>query len=74
MSPVTLEQARAAKEAALELFTRIGSVAGVGITRVGGDYAVKVNLKAPLPDGTAIPAAVGGVPVHVEIVGVIRPR
>jgi hypothetical protein len=70
----TLEQARAAKEEALALFSRFARVVGVGITRVGSGYAVKVNLASP-PDATVqLPASVQGVPVRVEVVGTIRKR
>ncbi len=65
----TLEQARAAKDKAKELFT---SNVGVGITRVNDGYAVKVNLRSPLVDKENIPAAIDGVPVQFEVVGKIR--
>lgn len=70
----TLDRARAAKPRALELFGRIANVVGVGVTRVGDGYGVKVNLGAePAPDA-AMPGDVDGVPVRVEVVGVIRKR
>jgi hypothetical protein len=72
MPGVTLEQARAAKAAALRHFESVGTVVGVGVTRIAGDYAVKVNLSEPLAEGTELPAEIDGVPVHVEIVGPIR--
>ena len=71
---VTLDQARAAKDAALKAFERIGEVTGVGITRVNDDYAVKVNLREPVSSGIAVPTHVAGVPVRVEVTGTIRPR
>jgi hypothetical protein len=74
MPRVTLEQARAAKPEALRLFEPLGTVVGVGVTRVRGDYAVKVNLREPAPDGMTVPAAIGGVPLVVEVVGAIRKR
>jgi hypothetical protein len=74
MSRVTLEQARAAKAAALRHFENLGTIVGVGITRVDDDYAIKVNLSEPLAEGTELPADIDGVPVRVEVVGTIRKR
>jgi len=65
----TLEQARAAKEKAKTLFT---SNVGVGITRLGDGYAVKVNLRNPMSDEDRIPTSIDGVPVQFEVVGEIR--
>ena len=70
----TIEEARAAKARALEIFRGLGAVASVGITRVDDGYGLKVNLREPLRPGVAPPAAVEGVPVRVEVVGVVRPR
>jgi len=70
MTPRTLDEARAAKTAASTLFGSLAVVVGVGITRVGEGYGLKVNLreqaKGPLP------TEVAGVPVQVEVVGAIR--
>lgn len=74
MAQVSLEQARAAKSAALDRFRKIGNVTGVGVTRVDGDYAVKVNLSENVLPGVEIPDEIEGVPVRVEVTGVIRPR
>ncbi len=72
MSAPTLEEARAAKPKALEAFAPLVSVVGIGITRIGGGYGVKVNLEnAPSPE-VALPASVAGVPVRVEVVGLVR--
>jgi hypothetical protein len=65
----TLEEARAAKDKAKQLFT---SNVGVGITRVNDGYAVKVNLRNPLLDKENVPTAIDGVPVQFEVVGEIR--
>jgi hypothetical protein len=36
------------------VFSRLASVAGIGITRVGDGYAVKINLqRAPAPPTSA---------------------
>ena len=67
--PSTLEEARAAKERAKEVLSGL-PVVGIGITRVGDGYGLKVNLDAA--PKTEVPAAVDGVPVRVEVVGKIR--
>ena len=71
---VTRGQARAAKGAALRHFQKFAEVVGVGITRLNDGYAVKVNLAGPVAPGVELPAAIEGVPVRVEVVGVIKPR
>jgi len=72
--PVTLEQAREAKASAKALLAALPGVVGVGITKVGEDYALKVNLRAPMPKGVSAPASIDGVPVYVEVVGRIVKR
>ena len=74
MPKISLDQAQAAKRDAKRRFEKLGAVTGVGITRVGGEYAVKVNLSEPIEPGVDIPADINGVPIQVEITGVIRPR
>jgi hypothetical protein len=74
MSRITLDEAQAAKKAALQRFERLGNVVGVGITRVNGEYAVKVNLSEPVVPGVELPTDIDGVPVHVEVTGSIRAR
>ncbi|HJR00789.1 MAG TPA: hypothetical protein VKA83_06095 [Methylomirabilota bacterium] len=72
--PISLEQARAAKESAKALLTALPGVVGVGITKVGEDYALKVNLREPLPAGVSAPERIGDVPVKLEVVGRISRR
>ena len=72
--PVSLEQARAAKESAKALLAALPGVVGVGITKVGKDYALKVNLREPLPAGVSAPERIDDVPVRVEVVGRITKR
>jgi hypothetical protein len=74
MAPITLERARAAKRAALREFGRIGHVVGVGITRIEGEYAVKINLREPLDPNTQLPTEIDGVAIRIEITGSIRRR
>jgi hypothetical protein len=70
---ISLERARAAKKSALRRFEKLDSVTGVGITRVDGDYAVKLNLSEPI-EGVEVPSAIDGVPLKVELTGSIRSR
>ncbi len=76
MKEHTLEEVRAAKSHALEIFGKLALVAGVGITRSGkgNGYALKVNLTESPTRGAALPVEVNGVPVKTEIVGPIRKR
>jgi len=71
---ISLDQARAAKKSAKTLLTALPGVVGVGITKIGDDYAFKVNLRATLPPGVSAPEWIGEVPVRVEIVGKITKR
>jgi len=72
MGPCTLEEARAAKARAMEVFRRKATVVGVGITRIGGGYGVKVNLETSPTPNVELPETIDGVPVRVEVVGRIR--
>jgi hypothetical protein len=74
MPRISLERAQAAKKAALHRFKKLASVTGVGITRVGGEYAVKLNLSEPIEPGVTFPSDIDGVPLCVEVTGAIRPR
>jgi hypothetical protein len=71
-TPVTLQQARAAKAKALEVLAAL-PLTGVGITRVGEGYGLKVNLSKSV-DASSVPGQVDGVPIKLEIVGEIRKR
>ena len=65
----TLEEVRAVKPRALAVFEALAPVVGLGITRVGDGYGLKVNLQVAPTSGTVLPADVEGVPVRVEVVG-----
>jgi hypothetical protein len=65
----TLDEARAAKDKAKDLFT---ANVGVGITRIADGYAVKVNLRNPIPDTESVPNSIDGVPIQFEVVGEIH--
>jgi hypothetical protein len=73
MRHITLQRALAAKKAALQRFKKLASLTGVGITRVDGGYAVKLNLSKPI-NGVKFPTDIDGVPLRVEVTGAIRPR
>jgi len=73
-SPVTLTQARAAKNAARRRFRAVGDVVSVGITRVDVDYAVKINLREAPRRDVEVPREIDGVPVRVEVTGAVRKR
>lgn len=70
----TLEQARAAKTEAHDVFQRLARLTGVGITRIGRGYGLKVNVEAPPAEGVVLPNVIMGVPVKVEVVGALRKR
>jgi hypothetical protein len=70
----TLDRARAAKERAHEVFSKLADVVGVGITTIGSEYGLKVNVSSPPPPSNVLPREVDGVPVRVEVVGKIRKR
>jgi len=71
MNTVTIDQARAAKELARTVVASLAPVVGVGITRIGDGYGVKVNL-ASAPEGVVLPTSVNGVPLKVEVIGPVR--
>lgn len=71
---ISIEQARAAKDKAKAALAHIPGVVGIGLTKVGDDYALKVNLREKPPAGATVPQSIAGVPVTVEVVGTIRKR
>ena len=68
----TLEKARAAKEEAHGVFARLATVAGIGVTRVGRGYGLKINVESAPAGKRALPTEVRGVPVRIEVVGAVR--
>ena len=72
VNTTTLDQARAAKAKALVAFAAFPLV-GVGITRIGAGYGLKVNLSESV-NLDCVPEQVDGVPVMTEVVGEIRKR
>jgi hypothetical protein len=70
----TVDQVRAVKTAAKGAFERLAEVAGVGVTRIGKGYGLKVNLRSHPKAKTVLPTEIRGVPVRVEVVGAIKKR
>ena len=70
----TLDRARAAKARAHIVFSKLADVVGVGITTIGSEYGLKVNISSPPSSSNPLPKEVDGVPVRVEVVGKIRKR
>ena len=69
----TLKEARAAKAKVAQLVSGHPDVNGVGITRDGDGYAVKLNLSGRTK-ANPLPKQIDGVPVRIETVGAIRKR
>ena len=67
-----LEAARAVKEKAVKVVGRSARVCGVGITRQGGVYAVKVNVEEEPAERETLPEEIDGVPIFIKVVGKIR--
>jgi hypothetical protein len=74
MAKTSLDEARRAKTKTGHAVRQIGRVAGIGVTKIGGSYAVKVNLASPPEPNVALPNSVDGVRVIYEVVGRISKR
>ncbi|MBI5094181.1 MAG: hypothetical protein HZB26_17290 [Candidatus Hydrogenedentes bacterium] len=74
MKTYTLEEARSAKARVATLLQNHRDLTGVGITRVGKGYAVKVNMATAPGADLVIPPEMDGVPVRVEVTGRIKAR
>jgi hypothetical protein len=70
----SLDQARAAKAHVLEVFGRTAHVVGVGITKIGDGYGVKVNLESLPANDQPLPQVIDGVPVRIDVVGEVKKR
>lgn len=66
----SIEAARAGKDQARRRFARLPGVVGIGLTRCGVGYAIKINMDRPLAPGV-IPVCLDGVPIITECVGTI---
>lgn len=70
----TLERVRNAKNAAEKTFSAWAKVVGIGITRIGGVYGLKVNVASAPSTAAALPREIECIPVHVEVVGPLKKR
>jgi hypothetical protein len=69
----SISEARSAKDQAKRELADVDGVVGIGLTKQGEGYAVKINLNHAVKPGT-LPKRVQGVPLVVEIVGAITKR
>jgi hypothetical protein len=67
---INRDQARAAKQKLLEQFGELPELAGIGLTELNGEWAVKLNLTKPIT--MALPSSIDGVAIWVEVVGQSR--
>lgn len=74
MNTHSVDEARAAKKRAMDVFKHLAPVVGIGITKIDGGYGVKVNLRDKPKATVLLPEAIDGVPVRVEVVGAIPKR
>lgn len=70
----SIEQARRVKPKATEAVKSCAAVVGVGLTKIDGSYAIKVNLREEAPPAAALPATIDGVRVLYEVIGPIEHR
>jgi hypothetical protein len=66
-----IEDARRVKSAAGRAAGKSARVVGVGLTKIGDSYAVKVNLAEPPRAEALLPDLIDGVPIVYEVVGQI---
>jgi hypothetical protein len=67
----SLDEARRVKSRAGNAARGQASVVGVGLTKLGDAYAVKINLGAPVPTSAKLPTEIDGVRIIYEVVGQI---
>lgn len=68
-----ITEARAAKDKLAREFASLSDIVGIGLTRNGTEWAVKINLAQPIA-GDILPQEVDGVAVLTEVVGPIDSR
>jgi hypothetical protein len=66
--PGAIDDARAVQRRLAKKYANTPQVNGIGITRNGDGFAVKINLTEPLTN-TTIPSRVGDVAIRVDVVG-----
>lgn len=74
MPAATIDDARRVKERAKTLASNVTRVMGVGVTKVDGAYAVKVNVQEESAEVRKLPRKIDGVKVVYAVVGEIKPR
>jgi hypothetical protein len=74
MAKVSIDEARRAKQKAGEAARQACPVTGVGLTRIGDSYAVKVNLAGEPASNASLPDNIDGVTIVYEVVGRISKR
>ena len=70
---VTIEQARKAKAEASKCLSQSLPIVGLGLSKQGENYVLKVNLSHHIAP-TRLPQLMAGVPIIYEVVGSIRPQ
>ena len=70
----SLPKVRAAQRKVMAQLAHVKEVNGVGITREGDRFGLKVNLTAQPRPALRLPQMIDGVPVRVEVVGQIKAR
>lgn len=67
----SLEDARAVKAKVQKRLADAPEVNGIGLTRVGDRYAIKVNLSRETAE-PLVPDEIDGVPIVCAVVGAVR--
>lgn len=70
----SIEKARRIKPKARAVAEGCMNVAGVGLTKIGGSYAVKVNVREALSIPSVLPDRIDGVRIVYEVVGAVSLR
>ena len=72
---ICIDAARLAKQKAVDLYGDLDAVNGIGISRIDGSYAVRINLRQS-PDeplgGSRIRSEIDGVPVIIKVIGDVK--
>jgi len=71
---ISLEQARRTKPKAKAAALTCAGVVGVGLTKIGDSYAVKVNVSEYSPAVRALPEVIDGVRIVYELTGPLTLR
>jgi len=71
--PKSREAAAAAKQKLRNHLAGQPGLRGIGLTRRGEGYAVKVNLDNA-PEDDSLPTDIDGVPIIVDVIGAVKPR